>query len=143
MLTVRDERSIAHRIRLCTCSVFVLGTAIAIVGYIPNGIIVTDNAYRDHPVALGENWLLFYLLLLLLPGVLVLQKPRHIRAHYWRWWAILCSVVSLFILIRIIKSLRTQNENIMPNWPAWAVCALMPMVVFLIAIVIPNASRGR
>jgi cytochrome bd-type quinol oxidase subunit 2 len=143
MLTVQDERSIARRIRLFTSSAFVLGTVIAIIGYIPNGIIVTDNAYRDHSVALGANWLLFYLLLLLLPGILVLQKPRHIRAHYWRWWAILCSAVSLFILIRTIKSLCTQNENIIPSWPAWAVCALMPIVVFLIAIVIPNASRGR
>ena len=130
------ERVVARRLRVSVAVLLVLGAAAAVLGYLPEGIRITDMHYRDHLGPAGGSRLAASLLLLVLPSIAVLWRPRWLQIVVWMIWALPSTALAL-AMIGSAADAYPHNELVWPMWPGWSAYMLVGAISFGIVAVIP------
>jgi hypothetical protein len=136
------EQAIIRRLRMTVVVLFAMGAVGSILGYLPEGFIVTDKEYVQHAEPAGGTSLALYIALLVVPGLAVLWRPRWPAIVGWMLWAVPLTLVALYLAIGPGDNLHRRNELLDPMWPAWTAYSLVIAILFAIAVVIPSV-RAR
>ena len=141
------ERVVASRLRVLVAVLVVLGAAAAALGYASRGFTITDRDYVDHIVPAGGNRLAAYLVLLLMPSLMVLQRPRWREILLWILWGIPLTAATL-VLANDGSRCAYPAQHLLGRadcgyewaWPlpvGWMTYTLVATVLFGIVVVIP------
>jgi len=125
----------------------VLSAIAAALGYAPGGFTITDRDYVDHVVPAGGNRLAAYLVLLLMPGLMVVQRPQWREILLWILWVMPLTAATL-VLANDGSRCAYPAQHLLGRadcgyewaWPlptGWLTYTLVGTVLFAIVVVIP------
>jgi len=145
--SARSERLVVSRLRTMVAVLTALSVAAAALGYFPRGFMITDRDYVDHIVPAGGNRLAAYLLLLMMPGLMVVQRPRWREILLWILWAVPLTAATLALANdgsrcaypaqHLLGRADCGYEWAWPLPAGWMTYTLVGTVLFGIAVVIP------
>ena len=126
MLTDEErEPSLAFWLRAITVAMFVAGATAVVTSYLPRDAMSADRGYERA----GGDGLATYLGLLLLPGLVVLWRPRWTQILIWVGWAIPWTFELLSVTFGAEPLWHAHAGDAVPLWPAWLTYLLIAAVV--------------